>query len=189
MALLGGALLSLLLGVYGAKHEPTTQVITTLGFGNLIEMKVWLAVATGVLGLLQLGGALWMYGRFRVAAPSWVGIAHRACGYLALLVSLPVAYSCLWALGFQYSDARVLTHSLVGCAFYGAFVVKVAAVLKDSTTVGPALGRQRNVHAAGRGGGDLSRVVSHPDRSAVQQPLLTRAAALFRRWTAGGRRR
>lgn len=128
MALLGGALLSLLLGVYGAKHEPTTQVITTLGFGNLIEMKVWLAVATGVLGLLQLGGALWMYGRFRVAAPSWVGIAHRACGYLALLVSLPVAYSCLWALGFQYSDARVLTHSLVGCAFYGAFVVKVAAV-------------------------------------------------------------
>ena len=126
--MLGGALLSVVLGVYGGKHEPTSQPFTTLGFANLIEMKVWLAVATGVLGLLQLGGALWMYGRLGVGAPSWVGVAHRACGYLALLVSVPVAYSCLWALGFQSSDARVLAHSLAGCAFYGAFVVKVAGV-------------------------------------------------------------
>lgn len=128
VALLAGALLSVLLGIYGAKHEPTSQALTTLGFGNLIEMKVWLAVATGVLGLLQLGGALWMYGRLGAAAPAWVGPGHRACGYLALLVSVPVAYSCLWSLGFQSSNARVLTHSLVGCAFYGAFVVKVAGV-------------------------------------------------------------
>ncbi len=128
VALLAGALLSVLLGIYGAKHEPTSQALTTLGFGNLIEMKVWLAVATGVLGLLQLGGALWMYGRLGAAAPAWVGPGHRACGYLALLVSVPVAYSCLWSLGFQSSNARVRTHSLVGCAFYGAFVVKVAGV-------------------------------------------------------------
>ncbi len=128
VALLGGALLSVLLGVYGVKHEATSEALTTLGFGTLIEMKVWLAVATGLLGLLQLGGALWMYGRFGMAAPSWVGPGHRACGYLALLVSVPVACSCLWSLGFQSSDARVLMHSLAGCAFYGAFVVKVAGV-------------------------------------------------------------
>lgn len=128
LALLGGALLSVLLGVYGAKHEPTSEAVTTLGFGTLIQMKVWLAVATGVFGLLQVGGALWMYGRLGVAAPSWVGPGHRACGYLALLVSVPVAFSCLWSLGFQSADARVLTHSLAGCAFYGAFVVKVTGV-------------------------------------------------------------
>ncbi len=73
-----------------------------------------------------------MYGRFRVAAPPWVAPTHRACGYLAVLVSLPVAYHCLWSLGFQSSDARVLAHSLVGCAFYGAFVVKVAGVRSRS---------------------------------------------------------
>jgi len=44
VALVCGALLSVSLGVYGAKHEPTSQAITTLGFGSLIEMKVWLAV-------------------------------------------------------------------------------------------------------------------------------------------------
>lgn len=132
VALVCGALLSVFLGVYGAKHEPTAQTITTLGFGNLIEMKVWLAVAAGVLGLIQLLGALWMYGRLRVAAPSWVGTTHRCCGYLAVLVSLPVAFHCLWSLGFQSSDARVLGHSLIGCAFYGVFVVKVAGVRSRS---------------------------------------------------------
>lgn len=77
VALVCGALLSVSLGVYGAKHEPTSQAITTLGFGSLIEMKVWLAVVAGVLALVQLIGALWMYGRFRVAAPPWVGWRQR----------------------------------------------------------------------------------------------------------------
>ena len=39
-----------------------------------------------------------------------------------------MAYSCLWALGFQTTSTRVLLHGIFGCAFYGAFVVKVLGV-------------------------------------------------------------
>jgi len=41
---------------------------------------------------------------------------------------LPVAYHCLYQLAFQDSSGRVLAHSLLGCAFYGAFAVKVVIV-------------------------------------------------------------
>jgi hypothetical protein len=47
---------------------------------------------------------------------------------MAFLVSLPVAYHCLWSLGFQDTSTRVLVHSLLGCAFYGVFVTKVTIV-------------------------------------------------------------
>jgi hypothetical protein len=47
---------------------------------------------------------------------------------LAVLVSLPVAYDCLLAFGIQTYEPRVLVHALLGCAVYGALVVKVFAV-------------------------------------------------------------
>jgi hypothetical protein len=33
-----GAVVSLLLGVYGKQHEPTNKAITTFGLGSMIEM-------------------------------------------------------------------------------------------------------------------------------------------------------
>jgi uncharacterized membrane protein YdjX (TVP38/TMEM64 family) len=60
--------------------------------------------------------------------PAWVGSVHRISGRLAFIVSLPVAYHCLWSLGFQDTDTRVLAHSLLGCAVYGAFAAKVTIV-------------------------------------------------------------
>jgi hypothetical protein len=130
-AFVAGGILSLLLGVYGAQHEPTHKPITTFGFDTMFEMKVVLAIAVGVLALLQVVGALWLYGKLGIEAPSWLGMAHRASGTLAILISLPVAFHCLWSLGFQ-SDGnvpnRVLVHSIAGCAVYGALVVKVVAV-------------------------------------------------------------
>ena len=74
-----------------------------------------------------------MYGKLGVKAPSWLGTGHRVSGFLAILVSLPVAYHCLWSLGFQSTDARVLVHSLLGCAVYGAFVAKVVTVRSRET--------------------------------------------------------
>ena len=53
---------------------------------------------------------------------------HRTTGWAAFLVSLPVAAACLWALGFQSGNNRVLAHGLLGCAFYGAFAAKVIVV-------------------------------------------------------------
>ncbi|MFT5201621.1 MAG: hypothetical protein ACI9C1_000999 [Candidatus Aldehydirespiratoraceae bacterium] len=42
----------------------------------------------------------------------------------AFVLTRPVAYQCLWALGFKTTDGRVLFHSRFGCAFYGAFATK-----------------------------------------------------------------
>jgi Family of unknown function (DUF6529) len=130
-AFVAGGVVSLLLGVYGAQHQPTLRPITTFGFGSMFEMKVYLATVVGVLAVGQVVGALWLYGKLGIRAPSWLGLAHRASGGLAILISLPVAYHCLWALGFQSgggTSTRVLVHSVAGCAVYGALVVKVVAV-------------------------------------------------------------
>src|SRR4051794_30559189 len=100
------------LGIYGHVHDPATDLSTTLGFADTITMKVWLAPAAVLFAVIQLVSALWMYGRLPVAAaPAWLGTAHRISGRLAFLLSLPVAYHCLYQLAFQDASARVLAHS------------------------------------------------------------------------------
>ena len=42
------------------------------------------------------------------------------------------AYHCLWALGFKDTDTRVLAHSILGCAFYGAFTTKMLVLRSDT---------------------------------------------------------
>lgn len=134
VAVAAGAVVAVVLGVYGAAHTPSGEAITTFGFSSMIAMKVWLAVAAGVLALAQLVTAAWMYGRLggRAPAPRYVGPVHRATGALAVLLSLPVAYHCLYQLAFQDTSTRVLLHSLLGCAFYGAFATKVVVVRSRS---------------------------------------------------------
>ena len=124
-----GALVALSLGVYGNVHDPASDLSITLGFKDTISMKVWLASVSLLFGLVQLGSALWMYGRLPLAgAPAWIGSAHRISGRLAFLFSLPVAYHCLYQLAFQDTTTRVLLHSVLGCLFYGAFITKVVVV-------------------------------------------------------------
>jgi len=124
-----GALVALSLGIYGTTHEPASDLAITLGFANTITMKVWLASAAVLFALVQLGSALWMYGRLPVrAAPEWIGSLHRISGRLAFLISLPVAYHCLYQLAFQTTTTRVLAHSVLGCLFYGAFATKVTII-------------------------------------------------------------
>jgi hypothetical protein len=72
------------------------------------------------------------------AGPAWLGSLHRISGRVAFLVSLPVAYHCLYQLAFQDSTTRVLLHSLLGCAFYGAFAAKVV-IVRSHTLPGWAL--------------------------------------------------
>jgi len=128
-----GALVAIGLGVYATAHEPASDLAITLGFHDTIAMKVWLASGSVLLALVQLGSALWMYGRLPLrAAPHWLGSLHRVSGRTAFLLSLPVAYHCLYQLAFQDSTTRVLAHSLLGCAFYGAFATKVVVVRSPS---------------------------------------------------------
>jgi hypothetical protein len=128
-----GALVALSLGIYGNVHEPASDLSITLGFKDTITMKVWLASASVLCALFQPFSALWMYGRLPLReGPAWLGAAHRISGRLAFLLSLPVAYHCLYQLAFQDTTTRVLAHSLLGCAFYGAFAVKVVVVRSHS---------------------------------------------------------
>jgi Family of unknown function (DUF6529) len=131
VAALAGAAVAVALGVYGRHHDPAAQALFTLGFSGTINMKAWLATLVLLLAIVQIVLALWFYGKLgRHPAPAWTGPAHRLIGTLTFLVSLPVAYHCLWSLGFERhpDEARRFWHSLFGCAFYGAFTVKVLCV-------------------------------------------------------------
>jgi hypothetical protein len=140
LPLLVGAVVAVALGVYGKQHQAGGKVTFDLGFSSLFPMKVWLATAAGTLAVLQLLGALWMWQKLPLAgaAPSWIGVVHRTFGTLAFLLTVPVAYACLYALGFSDASPRVLAHSILGCTFYGAFVTKLI-VLRTRRLPGWAL--------------------------------------------------
>jgi Family of unknown function (DUF6529) len=125
--LLVGAAVAVALGVYAKVHTPAGRPIFLLGFSGMLQFKTWISTIVLALLLLQLTSALWMWGRLPGAgtAPGWVGPIHRWVGSVAFVVSLPVAFHCLWALGFGTSNARVIAHSVAGCAFYGAYAAKM----------------------------------------------------------------
>jgi len=135
-AFVAGAVVALLLGVFGQVHEPTLGGTTTLGFDTVIAMKVVVSTGIGVLAVLQVVGALWMYGKLGIKVPSWLGTAHRVSGAVALLLSVFVGYHCLWALGLESGrfesgekvPLRTVLHGVLGCAVFGAVIVKVVAV-------------------------------------------------------------
>ncbi|NEA34923.1 DUF6529 family protein [Streptomyces sp. SID13031] len=126
-----GALVAVALGFYGKAHTPTGRPLALIvGFTNLTPMKAWLATAAVVLVIFQVVSALWMYGRLPVKrkAPAVLSQLHRWSGAVAFVATLPVAYHCLWSLGFSTFDTRTALHSLFGCAFYGAFTTKMLAL-------------------------------------------------------------
>src|SRR3954466_14357933 len=128
LALLAGAAVSLTLGVYGHVHDPSQKLVFTLFFSSTIAMKVWLGSVAGAFALLQVSTAIWLYGKLPWQPKPWTGDVHRVAGRLAFLFSLPVAYHCLWSLGFQDTNAPVPPHPPLGCAFYGAFAAKITIV-------------------------------------------------------------
>jgi hypothetical protein len=121
-----GGLVALTLGVYGKLHTPTGSAINVAGFSSGVAAKVWLASVAALLALVQLGSALVMYGKVPgLRAPLWIGTLHRWSGRVAFLFTIPVVVHCLYALGFQSYQPRVLIHSVLGCLFFGAFTVKM----------------------------------------------------------------
>jgi hypothetical protein len=135
-AFVAGALVALLLGVFGKVHDPTLSGTTTLGFNTVLAMKVAVTCVIGVLAAFQLLGALWMYGKLGRVVPPWLGPTHRITGAVALLLGVFVAYHCIWSLGLESGHLpdgekvplRTVVHGVLGCAVFGAVVVKVTAV-------------------------------------------------------------
>ena len=132
VGLLLGAGVSVALGVYGRVHVPSYEALPSFGFSSTATFKAWLGSVVVVLAAAQAVTALWMYGRLPgvSAAPRALGRVHRATGFVAFVLSLPVAAYCLYGLGFAPApfSTRTLVHSVAGCAFYGAFAAKVLFV-------------------------------------------------------------
>jgi hypothetical protein len=135
-AFAAGAVVALLVGVFGKVHDPDENGLSTLGYATVIDMKVAVSSVVGILAVLQVIGALWIYGKLGIAVPSWLGTVHRILGTITILLAIFVAYHCLWALGLETGTlddgeqvpTRTVVHGVLGCAFVGAVVVKVTAV-------------------------------------------------------------
>jgi plastocyanin len=96
--------------------------------GDTLPLKSWLATALLALAVLQVITALWLYGKLLRSRPRRLGVVHRLTGAAAILVSLPIAYHCMFAYGFRSFDTRTAVHSVAGCFFYGAIVAKITIV-------------------------------------------------------------
>ena len=121
------AVVSLAAGLLAA-HDPRSKGYFRLFFSDPIHLKAGFATAAVVLACFQLFTAAWIFRKLPWSKPAWVNPAHRWSGRLAFVCTLPVAYHCIFKLGFQSGESRVLWHSLLGCAFYGAFAAKVIVV-------------------------------------------------------------
>jgi mono/diheme cytochrome c family protein len=121
------ALVALTAGLL-ASHEPRSKGYFRLFFSDPVHLKAGFATAAVVLACFQLFTAAWIFRKLPWSKPAWVNPAHRWSGRLAFLCTLPVAYHCIFKLGFRQPDSRVLAHSLLGCAVYGAFAAKVTIV-------------------------------------------------------------
>jgi hypothetical protein len=129
-----GALVAVAIGVYGNVHEGTGEALNLAGFSDGLHAKAWLGSVAFVLAIVQVLSALAMWGKLgSFSAGRGTAVAHRWSGRIAVFVSLPVAAHCLYALGFQSFDTRVLLHSLLGCFFYGLFVCKMVLLTRDRT--------------------------------------------------------
>jgi hypothetical protein len=128
--LTAGAVVAIALGVYGRVHEPDYLPIITFGFSAMLPMKSWLTSAALLLVTAQVITALAMAGRLPGVGsrPGWLQPVHHWTGRAAFLLTIPVGFHCLYALGLQTPSARVLAHGVVGCLFYGAFTTKMLLI-------------------------------------------------------------
>jgi len=77
----------------------------------------------------QLLTAARIYGKLRFPPEGRLyPLLHRWSGRVAILLTVPVAYHCIFKLGFGTYDARAFIHSVLGASFYGAFSAKVLIV-------------------------------------------------------------
>ena len=125
------ALITLTVGLVARQtvRAPYSTPFFHLFFTDTLQMKAWLVTAAVVLACGQLLTAARIYellhfppkGRFYHSV-------HRWSGRAAIVFTLPVAYHCVFLLGFGTRSPRVLIHSLLGSALYGAVVAKVLIV-------------------------------------------------------------
>jgi hypothetical protein len=122
------ALVALTAGLLARERLDPSKGYFELFFSDTLHLKAWFATAVVVLAVSQLFTAAWIFRKLPWRRPDWIPAVHRWTGRLAFALTLPVAYHCIFKLGFQDATTRVLWHSLFGCAVYGAFAAKVLIV-------------------------------------------------------------
>jgi hypothetical protein len=102
--------------------------LVTSVFSTPIAFKAWFASAALLFAVVQVLTGARIFGKLTgivPVPPPRVNRVHRWSGRLAILCTLPVAFHCIFILGFQTGDARVLIHSLLGTFVYGVIAVKL----------------------------------------------------------------
>ena len=97
-------------------------------FSSGIAAKAWFATAAVALGVVQVSTGARIFGKLEHLVPigrPTVNRVHRWSGRLAILCTLPVAFHCIFILGFRSTDTRVLVHSIAGTFVYGVIAVKI----------------------------------------------------------------
>ena len=104
-----------------------TDAMTSV-FSTAIAGKVWFATAAILFACVQVLTGARIFGKLqrivRIERPT-VNRVHRWSGRLAFLCTLPVAFHCIFILGFKTTNARVVAHCVLGSFVYGVFVVKI----------------------------------------------------------------
>ena len=104
-----------------------TDIVTSV-FSSTIAAKAWFATAAIGFAIVQVLTGARIFGKLQRFVPigrPYVNRVHRWSGRLAILCTLPVAFHCIFILGFQTTDARVIAHSVVGSLVYGVLAVKL----------------------------------------------------------------
>ena len=116
--------------VLASVNSTYTSIVTSV-FSSTIAFKVWLASAAFVLAIIQVSTGARIFGKLQHViplSPKVVSPIHRWSGRLAILLTIPVAFHCIFILGFSTYNPRVLIHSIVGSFVYGVIVVKLLMV-------------------------------------------------------------
>jgi hypothetical protein len=110
-------------------RQPYETPFFHLFFSDTLHMKAWLITASLLLALGQLLTASRIYEVLRFPPKGrFYHVVHRWSGRTAILLTLPVAYHCIFLLGFGTYDARAYIHSLLGSLLYGTVLAKVLIV-------------------------------------------------------------
>jgi hypothetical protein len=113
--------------VLGSVNSTYTDVVTAV-FSSTIAAKAWFATAAAAFAVVQVTTAARIFGKLQRLVPvphARVKLIHRWSGRLAILCTLPVAFHCIFILGFQTTGARVVVHSIIGSLVYGVVAVKI----------------------------------------------------------------
>jgi Family of unknown function (DUF6529) len=113
--------------VLASVESAYTDLVTSV-FSTPIAFKAWFASAAALFAIVQVLTGARIFGKLTgivPVPPPRVNRIHRWSGRIAVLLTLPVAFHCVFILGFQTDDARVLAHSILGSFIYGVFAVKV----------------------------------------------------------------